>query len=77
MFLSTPRFGPSLDTPDYEAAAQVSNACRAKGIVVSVVDILICSVALSRGWSVFTADPDIENYAAILRIRMHSPRKSY
>ena len=64
-----------LDTPDYEAAAQAGNACHAKGIVVSTVDILICAVALSHSWSIFSADPDFQNYAPTLRLKLHSPRK--
>jgi predicted nucleic acid-binding protein len=66
-----------IDTSDYEAAAKHSNECRSKGVVVSVVDILICSIALSRSWSVFTTDPDFENYAMILRVSLHSPRQYY
>ncbi len=63
-----------LGTSDYEAAAESSNRCRAKGIVVSVVDILICSIAISRGWSVFTTDPDFQNYARVLPVVLHPAR---
>jgi len=63
-----------IDTTDYELAAGVSNACRAKGITASVVDALICQIALSRKWSIFTTDPDFENYAKALPIRLHTPR---
>ncbi len=64
-----------IDASDYEAAARASNDCRAKGIIVSVVDILICSIAMSRRWSIFTADPDFTNYARVLAIRLHVPRR--
>jgi predicted nucleic acid-binding protein len=64
-----------IDASDYEAAAKASNDCRAKGIVVSVVDILICSIAMSRGWSIFTTEPDFMNYARILAIKLHAPRR--
>jgi predicted nucleic acid-binding protein len=60
---------------DYEAAAKASNDCRAKGIVVSVVDVLICSIAMSRRWSIFTTDPDFTNYARVLAIKLHVPRR--
>ena len=63
------------DTSDYEAAAKASNECRAKGVAVSVSDILICAIALSRGWSVFTTDPDFKNYARVLGVKLHAPRK--
>ena len=64
------------DTPDYELAAKVSNDCRGRGVATSVVDMLICSVALSRDFSVFTADPDFQTYRRILPITLHIPRKS-
>jgi len=63
-----------IQTPDYEAAARVSNECRARGIVAPVVDALICQIGLSRQWSVFTTDPDFEAYAKVLSIELHAPR---
>ena len=63
-----------LATSDYEAAAEAGNQCRAQGIAVSSVDILICAVALTRQWSVFTTDPDFRNYARVLPLHLHSPR---
>jgi predicted nucleic acid-binding protein len=65
----------SIQASDYEAAAKASNDCRSKGIVVSVVDILICSIAMSRGWSIFTTDPDFMNYARVLAIKLHASRR--
>jgi len=62
-----------IDTGDYEAAAEASNACRQKGLVVSVVDVLICAIALRRRWLVFSADPDFQRIARVLPIRLHSP----
>src|SRR5215468_7688274 len=64
----------SLDTTDYEEAAKRSNACRARGIAVSVVDALICAIGDSRDWPIFTADPDFANYANVLPIKLHAPR---
>jgi hypothetical protein len=64
-----------IDTSDYEMAAKAGNDCRSQGIVVSSVDILICVVALARRWSIFTTDPDFKNYARVLPIKLHSPRK--
>lgn len=65
----------ALSTADYETAASLSNKCRTKGLAVSAVDMLICSVAHSRGWAIFSADPDFVRYASILGISLHSPRK--
>lgn len=64
-----------IGTADYEAAAKASNQCRAKGIAVSVSDMLICAVAAARDWSIFTADPDFKNYAKVLDTKLHTPRK--
>lgn len=63
-----------LQTQDYESAAKASNDCRAKGVVVSAVDVLICATALTREWNIFTTDPDFRNYAKILPIRLHKLR---
>jgi predicted nucleic acid-binding protein len=62
-------------TPDYEAAAKAGNDCRAKGVSVSVSDMLISAVAMAREWSIFTTDPDFQNYARVLPLKLHTPRK--
>ena len=56
----------SVGTADYEAAAAAGNQCRQKGLGVSVVDLLICAVAQSRGWAIFTTDPDFDRYRRVL-----------
>lgn len=62
-------------TDDYEVAAKASNDCRARGVAVSVSDILICAIALSRDWSIFATDPDFNSYAKILPLKLRTPRK--
>lgn len=57
---------------DHEAAAKASNDCRVKGIIVSVVDILICAVALQHDLIIFTTDADFKNYARVLPLKFHS-----
>jgi predicted nucleic acid-binding protein len=64
-----------VDTSDYEEAAKDGNRCRAKGIVVSIVDILLCAVAIKRQWAIFATDPDFSNYARVLALRIHTPRR--
>jgi len=59
---------------DYEAAAIAGNKCRARGIAVSFVDMLICAVAKSRDWAIFSTDPDFKRYAGVLDIRLHRVR---
>jgi predicted nucleic acid-binding protein len=61
-----------VDTEDHEAAAVASNDCRAKGVAVSVVDVLICAVARRRDIAIFTTDPDFENYARELALKLHT-----
>lgn len=65
----------AVDTADYEEAAKFSNQCRAKGIAVFVVDMLVCGVAMNRGWSIFTTDPDFTMYRKALPVQLHRPRK--
>ena len=57
-----------LVTEDFEHAAQCNNQCRSKGISGSHTDFLICAVALSRGWQIFTTDPDFDSYASVLAL---------
>jgi predicted nucleic acid-binding protein len=64
-----------VDASDYEEAAKAGNRCRAKGVVVSIVDILLCAVANKRLWTIFTTDPDFSNYAKVLPLRIHAPRR--
>ena len=65
----------TLDTVDYVAAAEYGNACRSRGVSVSLADMLICAVAQARGWTIFTTDPDFDRYAQVLRVTLHTPRK--
>ena len=64
-----------VDTADYEGAARAGNQCRSKGIAVSVVDALLCAVAMKRRWTIFTTDPDFKNYATVLPLKLHALRK--
>lgn len=60
---------------DYEAAAKAGNVCRARGIAVSVSDMLICAIAMAREWAIFTTDPDFKKYAKVLPLQLHTPRR--
>jgi predicted nucleic acid-binding protein len=63
-----------VSTTDHESAADFGNQCRSKGVAVSTVDMLICSVAHSRGWALFSTDPDFKRYATVLPISLHTLR---
>jgi predicted nucleic acid-binding protein len=54
-----------LRRPDCEAAAHSGNACRAKGITPSLVDVLICRIAIDRRWHISATDPDFVTYARV------------
>lgn len=64
---------PGLEVLDYENAAEMSNACRARGIAGSGTDFLICAVAHRYKWQIFTTDRDFVHYAAALPIRLYAP----
>ena len=63
-----------LTTDDFEAAAKAFNQCRSQGVLGSHGDFLICAVAIRRGWTVFTSDPDFVRYAKILSLPLHKTR---
>ena len=58
-------------TEDYETAAEISNQCQTHGLVGTSIDMLLCAVALRRGWAIFTSDRDFEFYAKHLDIRLY------
>lgn len=64
-----------VDTSDYEEAAKFGNRCRTKGVAVSIVDILLCAIAIKRQWAILTTDPDFSSYARVLPLRIHTPRR--
>jgi predicted nucleic acid-binding protein len=61
---------PSLQSEDYEEAAQMRNRCRARGIAGSAIDFLICSTSWRRNWSIFTTDGDFVRYAKVSPIQL-------
>jgi predicted nucleic acid-binding protein len=62
---------PQVRVQDYEEAARINNACRARGIAGSAIDSLICAVAYLRGWEVFTTDRDFARYRKVLPLRLY------
>jgi len=64
-----------VDIPDYEEAAKAGNRCRAKGVAVSLVDMLLCAVAIKRQWAIFTTDPDFSRYSKVLPLRIYTSRR--
>jgi predicted nucleic acid-binding protein len=64
----------ALELSDYETAAASSNTCRSKGVTVSVIDVLIATVAITRGWTLFTQDSDFDHISRILPLQIHTIR---
>lgn len=60
---------------DHVEAAKMGNACRAKGLATSPVDMLLCAVAVRSDCEISTTDPDFERYSRVLTIRLHRTRK--
>jgi len=61
-----------LEAQDYEEAARMHNACRARGIAGSAIDFLICAVAHRRNWQIFTTDRDFEGYRRVLGNKLYA-----
>lgn len=61
---------PIIDA-DYEAAAEYSNFCRAKGVQGSHTDFLICAIAIRSKLLIFTTDKDFSFYAKHLPISLY------
>jgi len=64
------------ETGDHERAAAFFNACRAKGVTPTSIDMLICALAERHGLDVFTTDRDFPRYATIVPIRLHAARST-
>lgn len=60
---------PILDS-DYEAAAEYSNVCRAKGVQGSHTDFLICAVSIRAMFRIFTTDKDFDHFLKYLPISL-------
>ncbi|MGB6692161.1 MAG: PIN domain-containing protein [Terracidiphilus sp.] len=55
-----------LQTEDYEHAARFYNLCRSDGVECGPIDILICSVAIRRGWEILTTDSGLVRCLEVL-----------
>jgi predicted nucleic acid-binding protein len=62
----------SLETADFERAAQHFNACRMRGIQGSNTDFLICAAAERRKLPILTADEGFTRFAKILPIVLYA-----
>lgn len=58
----------ALRTEDHVTAAKFFNLCRARGLQGSNTDFLICAVAVSHDFAIFTTDGDFARFAKHLPI---------
>ena len=63
-----------LGTEHYETAAELSNACRRKGVTATPTDALIAAVAHLEKVRLFTADGDFARLQRLLPFELHAPR---
>ncbi len=61
----------TLETIDYEKAAEFYNICRKKGIQGSNTDFLICAVSFHRDLEIFTIDEDFKNFHKFVPIKLY------
>ncbi len=69
-----PYLDEPIETADYEYAARVYNECRNQGIEAGTVDILICAIAVRRGWEVLSGDGGLNRCLAVTR-KFHEKQK--
>lgn len=62
----------TLETADFETAAEYFNICRGKGVQGSLTDFLICAVAARRQLEIFTTDGDFQHYRKHLPIALYA-----
>lgn len=61
----------TLESADFERAAEHFNTCRARGVQGSNTDFLICAAAERRALPILTLDADFTRFAGILPIGLH------
>jgi predicted nucleic acid-binding protein len=64
-----------ISTADHEYAARVFNECRHRGVEAGTMDILICAVAVRRGWDVLSSDDGLNRCLAVTR-KFHEKKTS-
>lgn len=62
-----PYLDEPINTGDQECVARVYNECRNHGVEAGTVDLLICAVAVRRGWEVLSGDGSLNRCPAVTR----------
>ena len=69
-----PYLDESINTADHEYAARIYNECRIQGVEAGTVDLLICALAVCRGWEVLSSDVGLNRCLAIAK-KFHEKQK--
>ena len=69
-----PYLDEPINTTDHEYAARIYNECRTQGVEAGTVDILICALAVLRGWEVLSGDGGLSRCLAIAK-KFHETQK--
>lgn len=62
-----------IETLHFEAAAELYNLCRSRGVQGSNVDFLICAVAIHDSLSIYTVDNDFKHFAKHVPVTFFEP----
>ena len=69
-----PYLDEPINTADHEYAARIYNECRNQGVEAGTVDILICALAVLRGWEVLSGDGGLNRCLAVAK-KFHEKQK--
>ncbi len=64
----------SIETEDYELAADYFNKARKNGIQGSNTDFLLCAISTRHRMPIFTTDKDFINFQSVFPIEIHKIR---
>jgi len=69
-----PYLDEPVNTTDHEHAARIYNECRIQDLEAGTVDILICALAVCRGWEVLSGDSGLNRCLAVAK-KFHERQK--
>ncbi|MFO7671712.1 MAG: PIN domain-containing protein [Bacteroidales bacterium] len=65
----------TIETEDYELAAEYYNSARENGIQGSNTDFLLCAISTRHRMPIFTTDSDFINFQTVIPIELHKIRR--
>ena len=61
----------TIEVADYERAADMFNACRAKGVQGSNTDFLLCAISERHRFPILTTDGDFARFGRVIPVALH------